>query len=67
MIAGVGRHGESEAVAIERQGTVEIGDAQVHVADANGRVDGFVVHAAQCPAGATHPHRWKYLTASRER
>ena len=46
----VGGHAEPEPVAVERERAVEVGDAQVDVADAHGRMDGFGWHAAQCPA-----------------
>ena len=49
-LAAVGRHAEPEGVAIERQRAVEVGDPEVDVADADGRVDGFGVHAGSVPA-----------------
>ena len=43
-LASVGCDTETECVAIERERAVEVGDSQVDVADADGRVKGFGVH-----------------------
>jgi hypothetical protein len=53
----VGGHAEAERVAIERERAVQVGDAQVHVPDAHRGMDGFVMHAAQSPAGRARGHR----------
>ena len=46
----VGAHGEAERVAVEAERAIEVGDPEVDVADADGRVDGcFAVHAPQSP------------------
>ena len=50
--ARVGGHAEAERVAVERERAVEVGDAQVHVPDAHGRMDDFVVHACSLPPAA---------------
>ena len=47
--AGVRAHAEAECVAVEPERAVEIGDTQVHVADPNGWVDGFVLHVTSFP------------------
>src|SRR5215218_293096 len=54
-LAPVGRHAEPERVAVERERAVEVGDAQVHVADPDGGMDRFAVHAAQCPGRGRAP------------
>jgi hypothetical protein len=50
--ARVGGHTEAKRVAVERERAVEIGDAQVHVPDAHGRMDDFGVHACSLPPAA---------------
>jgi hypothetical protein len=49
----VGDQTESERVAIEAERSIEVCNPKVHVADADGGMDGFVVHglqsAARCP------------------
>ena len=48
--AGVGRHRQPEGVAVEGQRPVQVGDAQMHVPDADRGVDGLVVHGGSVPA-----------------
>ncbi len=66
VLAGVGGHAEAERVAVEAERAVEIGDAQVHVTDADGGMDGFVLHARQFPARRVARHRCNHLTEPRE-
>ena len=46
-LAAVGRYAETQPVAVESDCAVELRDVQVHVADANSGMDGFVVHAVE--------------------
>ena len=48
-LAPVGGHAEAERVAVEGERAVEVGDPEVHVADADGGVDGFGVHGGSVP------------------
>src|SRR3954454_18097634 len=52
-LAGVGGHGESQGVAVEAQGALEVGHAEVDVADADGGVDGVGVHGRILPPPGT--------------
>ena len=52
--ARVGDDAEAEAVAVERERPLEVGDAQVHVADAHRGVDGS--HAGDCGGGVDARH-----------
>ena len=61
-LATVGGHAEPEGVAVERERAVEIGDAEVDVADPDGRVDGFGVHAGSVPVHRPPGHRCIHLT-----
>jgi hypothetical protein len=65
VLAGVGRDAEAERVAVEPERAVEVGDAQVHVPDAHGGMDGFAVHAGQSRARRALGHRCNHLTAAR--
>ena len=42
-------------VAVEGERAVEVGDAQVHVADADGGMDGLGLHAGQSPGRGARP------------
>ena len=64
--AGVGGHAEAERVAVEGDRAVEVGDAQVHVADPHGGVDGFAGHAAQSPGPGARCHRSIHLSTPRD-
>ena len=43
MLTTVGDHVEAEPVAVEGDRAVEVGDAQMDVADADGGMDGLVM------------------------
>ena len=47
--AAVGGHAEAEGVAVEGDRAVEVGDPEVHMADADGGMDGFGVHGGSVP------------------
>ena len=53
--AAVGGHAEPERVAVEGDRAVEVRDPEVHMADADGGVDGFGLHGWQCPAAPRRP------------
>ena len=60
-VAAVGGDAEAERVAVEGQRAVQVGDPEVHVADADGGMDGSVC-IGQCPARGAARHRWFHLT-----
>ena len=65
--ATVGGQVQAQRVAVEGERAIEVGDLQVHVADADGGVDGFALHGRQCPVARGARHRWNHVTGENRR
>jgi hypothetical protein len=66
-VAAVGGDAEAQRVAVERDRSIEVRDAEVDVADADGGMDGLGVHAGQSRGRAAARHRCVHLSGPRGR